>query len=84
LDEFKEIIANDMPKGLPPVRSISHQNDLMPGSSLPNKTPYNMTPLESQEVNWQVQELLDQGLIHESLSLCATPGVLTPKKIGEW
>jgi hypothetical protein len=49
LDEFKEIIANDLPKGLPPVRSISHQIDLMPGSSLPNKAPYRMTPTESEE-----------------------------------
>jgi hypothetical protein len=43
LDEFKEIIANDLPKGLPPVRSISHQIDLMPRSSLLNKVPYRMT-----------------------------------------
>jgi hypothetical protein len=40
LDEFKEIIANDVPKGFPPVRSISHQIDLMSGLSLPNKAPY--------------------------------------------
>jgi hypothetical protein len=30
LDEFKEIIANDLPKRLPLVRIISHQIDLMP------------------------------------------------------
>jgi hypothetical protein len=58
LDEFKEIIVNDMPKGLPPVRSVSHQIDLMPGLSLPNKEPYRMTPTESEEVNQKVQELL--------------------------
>ena len=49
--EFKEIIANDLPKGLPPMRSISHQIDLIIGSSLPNKEIYRMTPVESEEVS---------------------------------
>ena len=84
MDEFKEIIPNDLPKGFPPVRSIYHKIDLMLGSSLPNKVPYRMTPTESEEVNRKVQELLDRGLIHESLSLCAVPTVLTPKKTWEW
>jgi hypothetical protein len=51
LDEFKGIIANDLPKGLPPMRSISHQIDLMPGSSLTNKQPYRMNPIESEEAS---------------------------------
>jgi len=84
LTELKEIVADDMPAGLPPMRSISHQIDFLPGSSLPNKAPYRMTPAESEEVNRQVQELLDRGLIRESLSPCAVPAVLAPKKGGEW
>jgi hypothetical protein len=51
LNEFKEIVADDLPLGLPPLRSISHQIDLIPRSSLPNKSPYWMTPIESEEVN---------------------------------
>jgi hypothetical protein len=31
LKEFKEIIADDLPIGLPPLRSMSHQIDLIPG-----------------------------------------------------
>jgi hypothetical protein len=84
LDEFKEVIANDMTKVLPLVISIYHQIDLMPRSSLPNKGPYMMTPGESEEVNRQVQELLDQGLIHESLSPCTLPTILIRKKKREW
>ena len=84
LDEFKDVISNDLPKGFPPVRSISHQIYLIPRSSLPNKAPYKMTPTESEEVKRQVQELLDRGLIRESLSPCVVPTMLTPKKIGEW
>ena len=43
-----------------------------------------MTPVENEEMNQQVQELLDQGLIHEKLSPCAVPTILTPKKTGDW
>jgi hypothetical protein len=84
LDEFNEIIANDLPKGLPLVRSTYHQIDLILGSSLSNKSPYMMTSVESEEVNRQVQEFLDRGLIRKILSLCETPAVLTPKKTREW
>jgi hypothetical protein len=43
-----------------------------------------MTQTENEEVNKQVQEMLDRGLIRDILSLCVVPTVLTPKKGGEW
>jgi hypothetical protein len=48
-----------------------------------NKEPYRTSLAESEEVNRQVYELLDRGLIRESLSPCAVPTFLTPKKNGE-
>ena len=63
LKEFKDIITDDILASLPPLRSISHQIDLILGSSLPNKGPYRMTPIESEEVNGLVQEFLNRGLI---------------------
>ena len=83
LEEFKEICVEELPVGLPPLRSISHQINLIPSSSLPNKAPHRMTLAESEEMNWQVQELLDQGLFRECLRLCVVLIVLTPKKIEE-
>jgi len=41
-----------------------------------------MNPLETQEVQRQVDELLSKGLIRESLSPCAVLAVLVPKKDG--
>jgi hypothetical protein len=84
LDNFVDIVVDELPNSLPPIRSISHHIDLIPGASLPNKAAYELTPRENQEVKNQVQELLDKGLVRESLSPCAVPTVLSPKKDGGW
>ena len=55
--------------------------DLILGASFPNKAAHRMTPEESEELNRQVNELLQKGLIRESLSPCAVPLVLAPKKM---
>ena len=84
LDNYCDIVVDDLPDELPPVRNISHQIDFIPGSNLPNKASYIMTPKENEEIRRQVQELVDKGLIRESLSPCAVPAVLSPKKDGGW
>ena len=43
-----------------------------------------MTPMEKDELNRQVQELFDKGYIRPSISSCAAPTLLTPKKDGSW
>jgi len=84
LDNYCDIIVYDLPDELPHVRKISHQIDFIPGSNLPNKAAYRMTPKENEEIRRQIQELVDKGLIRENLSPCATPAVLSPKKDGGW
>ena len=73
-----------MPSGLPPIRGIEHQIDLIPGASLPNRAPYRTNPEETKENQRQVQELLDEGYVRESLSPCAVLVLLVPKKDGSW
>jgi hypothetical protein len=82
LEEFADIVVDKLPHSLPPMRSVSHHIYLIPGASLPNKAAYRLTPQENEEVKRQVQELLDKGLIRESLSPCVVPTVLSPKKDG--
>jgi hypothetical protein len=84
LDNFANIVVDEMPTSFQPIRSINHHIDLILGASLPNKETYRLTPRENEEVKNQVQELLDKGLVRESLSPCPVPTVLSPKKDGGW
>jgi hypothetical protein len=51
---------------------------------LPNRAPYRTNPEERKEIQCQVQQLLDNGYVGESLSPCAIPVILVPKKDGSW
>jgi hypothetical protein len=50
LDNFVDIVVDEMPNSLPPIRSISHHIDLILGASMPNKAAYRLTPRENEEV----------------------------------
>ena len=54
LDEYADIIVDELPNVLPLVRSISHHIDLIPSASLPNKAAYRLTPQENEEIKLQV------------------------------
>ncbi|WVZ70335.1 hypothetical protein U9M48_019010 [Paspalum notatum var. saurae] len=84
LQEFKDVFPAEIPPGLPPLRGIEHQIDLIPGATLPNHAAYRTNPEEAKEIQRQVQELLDHGYVRESLSPCALPVILVPKKNGTW
>jgi hypothetical protein len=84
LQEFKDVFSAEMPPGLPPLRGIEHQIDLILGALLPNLATYRTNPEEMKEIQQQVQELLDNGYVCESLSPCVVPVILVPKKNGTW
>eukprot|EP00253_Pinus_taeda_P033353 PITA_33353 len=50
LQEFNDIVVDDLPDKLPPKRSISHHIYFIPGASLPNKAAYWMSPKENEEI----------------------------------
>ncbi|XP_074305707.1 uncharacterized protein LOC141640928 [Silene latifolia] len=80
LKEFCDVFPEELPVGLPPLRGIEHQIDLNPGAQLSNKPAYRSNPEETKELQRQVQELNDRGYVQESLSPCAVPSLLVPKK----
>jgi len=61
LEEFKDVFPDELPKGLPSIRGIEHQIDLVPGASLPNRLAYKCNPEEEKEIQKQVRELLEKG-----------------------
>ena len=84
LEEFKDVFPKELPPGLPPIRGIEHQIDLIPGAPLPNKAAYRSNPEETKEMQRQIEELMTRGYVRESMSPCAVPTLLVPKKDGSW
>ncbi|KAG5235570.1 Integrase [Salix suchowensis] len=74
MQEFDDVFPEDIPNGLPPLRGIEHQIDLVPGASIPNRLAYRSNPEETKELQRQV----------DNMSPCAVPVLLVPKKDGTW
>ena len=66
------------------MRGVEHQIDLVPGAAVPNKAPYRCNPEETKELQRQIDELMQRGYVRESMSPCAVPTLLVPKKDGTW
>jgi hypothetical protein len=84
LENFADIVVDELPSSFPPIISINHHIDLIPGKNMLNKPTYRLIPQENEEVKGQVQDLLDKCLEIESLIPCIVPTVLSSKKDGGW
>ena len=51
LDDFVDMVPDELPSELPPLRDIQHAIDLVLGSQLPNLPHYRMNPKERNELN---------------------------------
>ncbi|GKC14153.1 putative reverse transcriptase domain-containing protein, partial [Tanacetum coccineum] len=65
--------------GLPPVRQVEFQINLIPGAAPVARPPYRLAPSEIQELSNQLQELTNRGFIRPSTSPWGAP-VLFKKK----
>ncbi|GJR52463.1 hypothetical protein Tco_1402984 [Tanacetum coccineum] len=59
--EFPKVFPENL-LGLPPVRQVEFQINLIPGTAPVAQAPYRLAPSEMQELSDQLQELLDRGL----------------------
>ncbi|GKD59168.1 reverse transcriptase domain-containing protein [Tanacetum coccineum] len=81
--EFPEVFPEDLP-GLPPIRQVEFQIDLIPGAAPVARAPYRLAPLKMQELSDQLQELADRGFIRPSTSPWGAPVLFVKKKDGSF
>ncbi|GJR71311.1 putative reverse transcriptase domain-containing protein [Tanacetum coccineum] len=78
-----EVFPEDLP-GLPPIRQVEFQIDLVPGAALVARAPYRLAPSEMEELSTQLQELSDKGFIRPSSSTWGAPILFVKKKEGSF
>ncbi|GJY62246.1 putative reverse transcriptase domain-containing protein [Tanacetum coccineum] len=81
--KFLEVFPEDLP-GLPPVRQVEFQIDLIPGAAPVARAPYRLAPSEMQELSNQLQELADRGFIRPSTSPWGALVLFVKKKDGSF
>ena len=74
----------DPPTELPPPRSYDHAIPLLPGASPVFTRPYRFSPAIKDEIEKQVHEMLQSGLIQKSSSPFSSPVLLVKKKDKTW
>nr|GFC39013.1 putative reverse transcriptase domain, aspartic peptidase domain protein [Tanacetum cinerariifolium] len=67
VSEFPDVFPDELP-GIPPVREVEFNIELILGAEPISKAPYPMAPIELKELKDQLQELLERGFIRPSVS----------------
>ncbi|GJV68955.1 putative reverse transcriptase domain-containing protein [Tanacetum coccineum] len=81
--EFPKVFPKDL-HGLPLVRQVEFQIDLIQGTTLVARAPNRLAPSEMQELSNQLQELSDRGFIRPSTSPWGAPVLFVKKKDGSF
>nr|GFA96457.1 putative reverse transcriptase domain-containing protein [Tanacetum cinerariifolium] len=81
--DFPEVFPKDLP-GLPSIRPVEFQIDLVPGAAPVVRAPYRLAPFEMKELAEQLKELFDKGFIRPSSSPWGAPVLFVKKKDGSF
>lgn len=69
---------------LPPERNCDHIIPLLPGAKLVHIRPYRYPRALKDEIEIQVADMLQKGIIQPSASAFSSPILLVTKKDGPW
>jgi hypothetical protein len=82
LSKFTDVCSP--PSELPLVRPYDHSIPLIQGARPVNSTSYRYPPVLNDEIETQVTQMLQQGVIQPSNSPFSSPVLLVKKKDGSW
>jgi hypothetical protein len=82
LEHYVDVFVE--PTQLPPAREVDHCITLKEGTEPINVRPYRYVYFQKEEIEKQVQEMLNQGIIRPSTSPFSSPVLLVKKKDGSW
>ena len=82
LDSFRSVF--NLPEGMPPKHPFDHLMHLLPGTRPINVRSYRYPYFQKNEIERQVREMLDQGIIQRSNSPFSSPVLLIRKKDGSF
>lgn len=82
LEKFADLFA--APTELPPSRDCDHSIPLVQGAAPVQMRPYRYAPALKTEIEKQVQEMLDNGIIQKSSSPFSSSVILVKKKDNTW
>ncbi|GJR68738.1 putative reverse transcriptase domain-containing protein [Tanacetum coccineum] len=83
VQDFLEVFPEDLP-GLPLMRQVEFQINLVPSAAPVACAPYRLAPTELQELSTQLQELSNKGFIRPSSSPGGAPVLFVKKKDGSF
>ena len=84
VDEYCDAFPEKLPKSRPPEREIELSIETNFEAQPPNKAPYRLGPIDRDELEAQIRDLVAQGFIWPSISPCGAPVLFVPKKDGQW
>lgn len=76
---FLDIISSELSGLLLPMRTIQHQINLVPRSTLPNLLHYRMSPKKNKKLHDIMEDLLKKQLVQPSTSHCMVSTLIVPK-----
>ncbi|KAE9602910.1 putative nucleotidyltransferase, Ribonuclease H [Lupinus albus] len=82
LNNFSTVFRE--PQGLPPSRSVAHAIELHKEAGPVSVRPYRYPYHHKEEIEKQVSEMLQQGLIRHNSSAFSSPVILVRKKDNSW